>query len=67
MNQIEKECIYLDLELPEDQNKLFEPQLYLEQHIDKCVILDEIQRIPQLFPVIRGLIDRHRVPGRFII
>lgn len=67
MNQIEKECIYLDLELPEDQNKLLEPQLYLEQHSEKCVILDEIQRIPQLFPVIRGLIDRHRVPGRFII
>ena len=67
INHIKKTCIYLDLELPEDHSKLYEPQLYLEQHLDKCVILDEIQQIPQLFPVLRGLIDKHRVPGQFII
>jgi len=67
MNHINKECIYLDLELPEDQSKLFEPQLYLEPHLNKCVILDEIQQIPQLFPVLRGLIDKQRTPARFII
>ena len=64
---IKKECIYLDLELPEDQSKLFEPQLFLEQHVDKCVILDEIQQIPHIFPVLRGLIDKHRVAGRYVI
>ncbi|MFQ5650556.1 MAG: ATP-binding protein [bacterium] len=67
MNQIDKVCIYLDLELPEDQSKLTDPQLYLQQHLDKCLILDEIQQIPQLFPVLRGLIDKHRVAGRFVI
>ncbi|MDZ7314472.1 MAG: ATP-binding protein, partial [candidate division KSB1 bacterium] len=67
MDHINKECIYLDLELPEDQAKLYEPQLYLEQHVDKCVILDEIQQIPHIFPVLRGLIDRHRVTGRYVI
>jgi predicted AAA+ superfamily ATPase len=67
INHIEKECLYLDLELPEDQNKLHDPQLFLEQHFDKLVILDEIQRIPDLFPLLRALIDRHRVPGRYII
>ena len=67
MKNIDKECIYLDLELPEDQSKLYEPQLYLEQHSEKCVILDEIQQIPQLFPVIRGLVDKNRVPGRYIV
>ncbi|NOZ62195.1 MAG: ATP-binding protein [Calditrichaeota bacterium] len=67
MNQIDRECIYLDLELEEDQSKLYEPQLYLEQHVDKCVVLDEIQQMPHLFPVLRGLIDKKRVPGRFII
>lgn len=67
MSHINNECIYLDLELPEDQAKLYEPQLYLEQHVDKCVILDEIQQIPHIFPVLRGLIDKHRVPGRYII
>jgi uncharacterized protein len=67
LSQIDKKCIYLDLELPEDFSKLHDPQIYLEQHEDKCVILDEIQRIPDLFPTLRGLIDRNRNPGRFII
>ncbi|MBN1347884.1 AAA family ATPase [candidate division KSB1 bacterium] len=66
MQLINKECIYLDLELHEDQGKLYDPQLYLEQHIDKCVILDEIQQIPELFPILRGLVDKHRVAGRYI-
>jgi hypothetical protein len=67
IGHISKECIYLDLELPEDQSKLYEPQLYLEQHLNKCVILDEIQQIPQIFPVLRGLIDKRRVAGRYVI
>lgn len=67
MNQIDKVCIYLDLELPEDQSKLTDPQLYLEHHLDKCIILDEIQQIPHLFPVLRGLIDKHRVAARYVI
>lgn len=67
INNINKECLYLDLELPEDQSKLYEPQLFLEQHFDKCVILDEIQQIPQLFPVLRGLIDKLKIAGRYVI
>lgn len=67
IDHINKECIYLDLELPEDQAKLYEPQLFLEQYVDKCVILDEIQQIPPIFPVLRGLIDKHRVAGRYVI
>lgn len=67
VNHIQKECLYLDLEFPEDSGKLIEPQLYLEQHRDKCIVLDEIQRMPELFPLLRALIDQHRVPGRFMI
>jgi predicted AAA+ superfamily ATPase len=67
INQIDKKCMYLDLELPEDFSKLQDPQIYLEQHEDKCVILDEIQRIPDMFRNLRSLIDRRRDPGRFII
>jgi predicted AAA+ superfamily ATPase len=59
--------VYLDLELPSDLAKLAEPELYLESHVDRLVILDEIQRIPELFPVLRALIDRKRQPGRFLI
>src|SRR5262245_50910694 len=62
-DEIKKESVYLDLELPEDRAKLQEPQLYLEQQEEKLLILDEIQRVPDLFPVMRGLIDRRRRKG----
>jgi len=56
--------IYLDLESESDRAKLAEPELYLAQHTDKLVILDEIQRMPQLFQSLRGLIDRGRRSGQ---
>ncbi len=59
--------VYLDLELPSDQNKLQEPELYLGRHGDALVIIDEIQRMPSLFPIIRALVDQNRIPGRFLI
>jgi len=58
---IKKKSIYLDLELPSDQDKLFEPELYLGQFADSLVIIDEIQRLPSLFPLLRALVDRRRV------
>lgn len=56
--------IYLDLEAPEDLLKLSDPASFLSLHADKLVILDEIQRSPDLFPVLRGLIDKNREQGR---
>jgi hypothetical protein len=60
----DRNSIYLDLESPEDLLKLSDPGSYLERHGDKLVILDEIQRVPDLFMVLRGLIDRNRAQGR---
>jgi len=65
--QIKKETIYLDLENPRDLAKLQDPVLYFESNEDKCIILDEIQRKPDLFPVLRSIIDMHRVASRFIL
>ncbi len=56
--------IYLDLESDADRAKLTEPELYLEQHSDKLVILDEVHRLPNLFQNLRGLIDRGRRTGK---
>lgn len=61
--KIKKPAVYLDLELPQDRAKFTEPQLYLEQQAGKLLILDEIQRVPDLFPVMRGLIDQRRRRG----
>lgn len=64
-------AVYLDLESEADRAKLSEPELYLAQHADKLVILDEIQRTPQLFASLRGLIDagrrRGQGKGRFLV
>ena len=52
--------LYLDLESEQDLAKLQEPEAYLSMHMDHLVILDEVHRLPGLFPVLRGLIDRAR-------
>jgi hypothetical protein len=56
--------IYLDLESERDRSKLAQSELYLESHLDKLVILDEVHRAPSLFPLLRGLIDQARRIGR---
>lgn len=63
--------IYLDLESDADRAKLTNPELYLSDHVDKLVILDEVQRSPNLFQDLRGLIDQGRrngvKSGRFLL
>lgn len=61
------ESLQLDLELDDDLYKLQNPQAYLQMHAEKCIIIDEIQRLPSLFPLLRALIDQDRRPARFII
>ena len=50
--------IYLDLESPSDLRKLSDPELFLEANKDATVCLDEIQLRPELFPVLRSIVDR---------
>src|SRR3984957_14190884 len=59
-----KPSAYLDLEKPSDQAKIRDPELYLEQQADSLLIIDEIQRLPQLFQVLRGVIDERRAAGK---
>ncbi|RLE24171.1 MAG: ATPase [Acidobacteria bacterium] len=59
--------IYLDLEKPSDLQKLEDPEFFLGLHSDKLVCLDEIQLKPDIFPVLRALIDENRKNGRFLI
>ncbi|GAB3542111.1 ATP-binding protein [Spirosoma fluminis] len=67
MSNYTKEVIYLDLEYFVDQNRLKQPDLFFQANQDKVVVLDEIQRMPELFPLLRSLIDQYRVPGRFVL
>jgi uncharacterized protein len=67
LSQMGRESIYLDLENPEDAAKLTDPVLFLKSHSNQCVVLDEIQRMPQLFPVLRSMVDLQRHPARFLL
>ncbi len=62
---------YLDLESESDRPRLAVPELYFADHADELVVLDEIQRLPGLFEVLRGVIDRGRrggkANGRFLL
>ena len=59
-----RNSIYLDLESPEDLLRLRDPLSFLSGNSDKLVILDEIQRAPDLFMTLRGLIDENRRAGK---
>lgn len=60
-------AIYLDMEKAADRNKLLDAHSYLQSHQDKLVIIDEVQLMPELFSVLRPVIDERRKPGRFIL
>lgn len=56
------EIHHFDLESPADLARLANPEL-----VQGLVILDEIQRMPELYPVLRVLADRPDLPARFLI
>jgi uncharacterized protein len=63
-DEMGKQALYLDLELPSDRAKLSDPELYLSEHEDHLVILDEIHRLPGIFQTLRSIIDRRRKKGK---
>jgi len=62
-----RESLYLDLELGSDMARLSEAEMYLEAQADRLVVIDEVQRRPDIFPLLRALVDKERRPGRFLI
>lgn len=56
-------ALYLDLELPSAQRQLDDPEAFLLAHPNQLMILDEVQRLPELFAVLRGVIDQRRRHG----
>lgn len=56
-------AIYLDLELPSAQRQLDDPEAFLLTQKNRLVILDEVQRVPELFAILRGIVDIRRREG----
>ncbi len=66
--KLKKPVHYIDLERPSTLAIIKrEPEEYFASYINHCVIIDEVQRLPSLFPLLRSLIDDKRKPARFII
>ena len=57
---------YFDLEDPEHLNRLREPKLALAP-LEGLIVIDEVQRSPELFPLLRVLIDQKRERQRYLI
>jgi uncharacterized protein len=57
---------FFDLEHPADEAALRNPLLALER-LRGLVVIDEVQRMPELFPVLRVLIDRPGTPAQFLL
>ncbi len=61
------ETLYLDLERPSDLEKLNDAEWFFTSQNDKLICIDEIQRKPDLFPLIRSLVDEWNRPGCFVV
>ncbi|MFC1877591.1 ATP-binding protein [Thermodesulfobacteriota bacterium] len=61
------EVLYLDLERPSDVARLADPEALFAANTSRMICIDEIQRVPELFTVMRYAIDADRRPGRFLI
>ncbi|MGB0454216.1 MAG: ATP-binding protein [Bacteriovoracaceae bacterium] len=67
VGQFEK-SVYLDLELDSDREKIEQDrELFLSVNADKLICLDEIQHLPELFKVLRGVIDSKERNTQFLI
>jgi predicted AAA+ superfamily ATPase len=59
--------LFLDLQYDMDLSKLNQPSFFFESNADKIICLDEIQLVPQLFSVLRSVVDKNRQNGKFIL
>lgn len=59
--------LFLDLQYENDFGKLAQPTIFFETNADKIICLDEIQLYPELFSVLRSVVDRNRQSGKFVL
>ncbi len=60
-------AVYLDLELPSDMARLADAETFLNARKDRLIVIDEVQRMPELFPLLRSIIDSDRRNGKFLL
>lgn len=58
---------YFDLESPADKSKFKDPEFFLSSLDAKTIIIDEVQRLPELFELLRSLVDKNKKAGKFLL
>jgi len=62
-----KETLYFDLESPADNRRFDDAEHFLSSLTDYSIIIDEVQRRPELFALLRSLVDRKKVKGKYLL
>jgi predicted AAA+ superfamily ATPase len=62
-----RHSLHLDLERPSDLAMLRDPEAYFQANSGALICLDEIQRAPGLFPIMRAMVDDRGTNGCFLI
>ena len=62
-----EDSVILDLERPADLRALSDPEAFFDVNRNRLVCIDEIQRRPELFPVLRYVVDDRSREGQFLI
>ncbi len=60
---LDKPSHYLDLEMPSDRAKMSDPESYFKRYENTLIIIDEVQRFPDLFEILRGTVDYRKRNG----
>lgn len=60
-------AVYLDIERPSDRNRLADAELFFSSNKNRMICLDEIQLMPEIFPVIRSVADDKALNLKFLI
>ena len=61
------DILFLDLEKDADRNRLSDPELFLTANADKTIVIDEAQVMPDIFRILRPIVDENPAPGKFLL
>lgn len=67
--KLKKTGLYFDLESPKDASKFHDAEYFLESISSQveCIVIDEVQRMPEMFSILRSLVDQNKQKGKYVL